>query len=236
MPDPAERLAAIPGIGRALAARLVRRGLTTRAALRGVLGELPRAARAHLRHGVAGRIPRATARAVLAELRRRLVVPGGRATFVVGSVRRGAPVAKDLDLLVVAAPPAGALAAAALAPPGPRDRLAFVETYAGGPRRRSLVVRWAPRGGRPRHYALDLFLATPPEEPYALLHHTGGRAYNVRIRAHAKRRGLTLNQYGLFSTSAAGRKRRARGTRALASEREVLRFLGATYRPPSRRQ
>ena len=234
-----DRLTAIPGIGPTAAARLVRRGITTRAQLRTIIAELPRTAQAHLRYRVCKKVPYATAAAVIKELRRRLVFCGTKRypTCLVGSVRRRAPFSKDLDLLVIAGGRGhdGVLASARLVGPRPGDRLSFAETYADGARRRSLIVKWASPGKkRPSYYTLDLFLATPEEKPYALFHYTGGRAYNIRIRAHAKRRGMILNQYGLYYASGGG-GRRVRGSRGIRNERDLIRYLGITHRPPPQR-
>ena len=238
------RFVEIPGIGKALAAKLVRRGITTRAQLRAIIEEPPREPQAHLRYNVSRSIPSSVAAAVTDELKARLssAGPTGRRrrypTIAVGSVRRCAPRSKDLDVLVVVPDEGsvrGTLDSAELrdASASGTNTLTLVESYASGDRRRSFIVRRAPRGGRAKYYAVDLFLTTAEEKPYALFHHTGGRDYNIRVRAHAKRAGYTLNQYGLFC--ARGRKRRAPGTRAIKTERDLARFLGISYRPPKER-
>jgi DNA polymerase (family 10) len=192
-------------------------------------------------------VPRAAAQAVAAEVKRRLVFDlGGQRprrfeVIPVGSVRRRAPHVKDIDLLVVV--PAGALApadfdralgAAALRPPRGGDAVSFADTSAAGPRRRSLILRaeGRGRGGKAQNYRTDLFIATAAEKPYALYHFTGSREYNVRTRAHAKRSGWLLNQYGLFDAATG---RRVRGAAAIRTERDLARFLGVTYRPPRAR-
>lgn len=236
----AERLARIPGIGDTLAATLARRGIRTRAQLRAIAGELPAETQVHLRYDIARAIPLAVGAAVAAEMGRRLTFRGasGRRrkfpTFAVGSIRREAPASKDIDILVVV--PDGlplavfqdVLASAELGGAGP---CAIAETYAVGARRRSFVVRRAGRGGA-KYYAVDLFLATASEKPYALFHYSNGRDYNIRVRAHAKRKNLKLDQYGVF---VAGTTRRAPGSAGIKSERDLARFLGVTYRAPRER-
>jgi DNA polymerase (family 10) len=243
------KLQEVPGIGAALAAKLVRRGITSRAQLRAVIDELPREAQAHLRYNVSRAIPSTVAAPVTDELKARLSFDGPTRrrrrypTIAVGSVRRSAPRSKDLDVLVVV-PDEGAvrglLASAELADRrGKADTLTLVESYAAGDRRRSFIVRRAPKGGRAKYYAVDLFLATEEEKPFALFHFTGGRDYNIRVRAHAKRAGYILNQYGLFcansSRAATKKRRRAPGSKAIKTERDLARFLGVTYRPPKER-
>jgi DNA polymerase (family 10) len=183
---------------------------------------------------------------VAAEVTRRLTFAaesGARFEVIpVGSVRRLAagaararsPRVKDVDFLVVApasALGAPALAAAGLRPPRAGDCVRVVDTYASGARRRSLVLR-IDRAGAAVHLRADLFLATDEERPFALFHYTGPAQYNIRTRAHAKRRGWRLNQYGVFHRATG---RRVRGAAALRTERELALFLGVTYRPPEQR-
>ncbi len=249
-----QRLARVPGIGESLAKKLVARGIRTRAGLRRVRAELPAAARAELRWRVRRSIPRAVALRVAEELRRRLRFGGRgsaagrarRAVHVVGGLRRGtAAKVKDIDLLAVLPPEflrswhragAGAGAGVRLARPAAGDRCeSIVETFAAGRRQKGLIVACREPGQRARrHYAVDLFLATRGELPFALFHYTGSARYNIRTRAHAKRQGWLLNQYGLFSAKTR-RPLRARGRAAIRTERDLARFLGVTYRRPGDR-
>jgi DNA polymerase/3'-5' exonuclease PolX len=223
----------VPGIGPALAGQLADKGVTKQSQLRAIIATLPPRARAHLRWRVTNRIAAADGERALADVRAHIVFRGasGRMrrypTRVAGSVRRRAPVSKDLDLLVIvpdSADLSGVLASARLKA-GAKVR--FAETYAVGDRRRSVVLA-TPRG----NYTLDIFLTRRSELPFALLHHTGGKNFNIRTRAHAKRQGRSLNQYGIFLPTG----RRAPGTLRLRTEKEVLAFLGVTYAPPSRRE
>lgn len=109
-------------------------------------------------------------------------------------------------------------------------------------RKRRLVTESA--GKQREKIVVDVFVALERERPFALFHYTGPRSYNVRTRAHAKRRGWLLNQYGIFyetppgPASGRGKKksRRVRGSAGLRTEAEVARFLGLTVRPPSDRE
>lgn len=240
---PRQALAEIPGIGNSLAAKLARRGITTRAQLRAIIDELPAETQAHIRHNITRSIPLAVGRAIVAELKRRLTYEGptGRRrkypAVAVGSVRREAPTSKDIDVLVVIpddAPLQGVLASAELGAAARGDMLSIAESYASGQRRHSFIVRRARSGGRPKYYAVDLFLATKAEKPFALFHYSNGRDYNIRVRAHAKRRGWKLDQYGIFVAGAAS-PRRAPGSKNIKTERDLARFLGITYRAPKER-
>jgi DNA polymerase (family 10) len=238
----AARLWAIIGHGAqglALARTLAHEGVRTRRALRrpAVLARLPRAAQSSVLYSPARRTPLATARIVAAEIVRRLefAVGGGRArrfeVIPVGSIRREAPRVRDFDFLIVApdALAGGALAAMRLRPARPGDRLSLVDTYAAGARRRGVIIAAAAPGQRTRHYKSDFFVTTPACRPFALFHYTGSGAYTIRIRAHAKRQGLRLNQYGVFDKDT---ERHARGSKRITTEPELAAFLGVSYRQP----
>lgn len=244
--DAARRLAGMIGHGAqglALARELARAGARTRADLKkpAVLARLPRESQSNVLYNPVRNIPIAVADAVVAEVKRRLVfrMPDGvRLTAIpVGSVRRRAARVKDLDILIIVPPRYEprideVLAAAALRPARAGDRVEFADTYAAGSRKRSFIIRNTLAGGRTQCYRSDFFLTTSAEKPFALFHYTGPVGYNIRTRAHAKRRGLLLNQYGLFDAATG---RRVRGTAAIHSERDLAHFLGVTYHPPTAR-
>ena len=76
------------------------------------------------------------------------------------------------------------------------------------------------------HIKIDLFYSEPASLPFALLHHTGSKDFNIRIRSVAKKHGLKLNQYGLFKGAKSLRFR---------SERAILKYLNITYKCPKDR-
>lgn len=171
-------------------------------------------------------MPAALAAALVEELRRRLRVAGRRCPRLraVGSLRRREPVVKDLDLLVVLSRELGdvRLTAARAA-----DLVTDWALRSSGPRRSCLSLKVR---GRARRVQADLFRASRAELPYALYHYTGSRGYNIRIRAHAKRRGWRLNQYGLFDR--AGRRV---AEEEIRTEKDLARIIGVTYRRPQDR-
>lgn len=238
----AAEVAEVPGVGPRRAEQLAAQGVTSRAELMAERGrlELPSPTRRFLGYDLCRAIPAATAKAVLSELRRRLAFGEGRyQVWVVGSARRERPVLKDLDLLVVAPPEVvlargpSFLSTSVLAPAVRGDRAELVDTFAGGPRRRTLLLAWRPPAtGERQLFGLDLFAATPAELPYALYHYTGSQAYNVRSRMAAKRRGWRLNQYGLFVGETCAR---APGSEKIRTEAALAKFLGLTPRPPCER-
>lgn len=108
----------------------------------------------------------------------------------------------------------------------PRMKLDIVRELRAGERTKSFIVRW-----RGQEYRVDMFFATPEERPFALFHWTGPKSYNIRTRAHAKKRGWRLNRYGLFYQ---GTDRRVSGS--IRTETDLARKLGVTPRPPAERR
>ena len=242
----AERLTEImQGGGAALARRLARAGARTRADLLkpAVFARLPRDVQINVKYRPARRTPLVEAQAIAAELRRRLQIGGRRVrSTVAGSVRRGEAFSSDLDILVVSEEP---FAAPTLAPAARGDRLSIAEVYLAGGRRVSLMllvmqpfeerqptVKPGAKPATKKYIRTDLFRTTPSERPYALFQYNSGRVYNIRVRAHAARKGWRLNQYGLFE---AGTARAVRGSAAVRTERDVARLLGVTPRAPEDR-
>ena len=72
----------------------------------------------------------------------------------------------------------------------------------------------------------DIFVASPNEYIFTRLYATGSGGFNVMMRAQAKRKGMMLNQRGLFR----GKKRIPAKT-----EKEVFKILGIGYRTPQQR-
>lgn len=244
-----QRLARFPMMTAAQARDLARAGCGEATTHAGLRAELRRAAAAgfklsagvaaHAKFPVARRVASADAREVATQLVALLALsdPAGRRVAarydVVGSLRRGnAAATRDIDILATVSDPARVDKIAAGPSRGTGVPLALETVYARGRRKASLIVSRRRRGTK-KYFAVDLFFATPAERPFALYHHTGSRRYNIRIRSHAKARGLKLNQYGVF---AAATGRPARGSAAIKTERDLAEFLEITYRPPAARE
>jgi DNA polymerase (family 10) len=162
------------------------------------------------------------------EIKSRLKFNGKTLPIVlVGGLRRKSPLVRDIDLLVIA--PKGAEISSILSGYTIEGKGAAMKVADGvsGPRRTSFTVT---RSGA--KFKIDLFLARREDKPFALFHHTGGAAYNTRIRAHAKKKGWKLNQYGIFYRDKA---QRVPGSRNIKTEKELAAFLGVTYHAPKDR-
>ena len=85
------------------------------------------------------------------------------------------------------------------------------------------------RQARFRRFDLKLY----PRElfPFALLHFTSGREFNIAMRAHAGRCGLRLSEKGF---SHKGTETRVR-TPHIASEADIFAALGLAWQEPGQR-
>jgi DNA polymerase (family 10) len=136
---------------------------------------------------------------------------------VAGSLRRGRETVGDADILA-ASEDSGAVVARFV-------KLGFVErVLASGPTKASVRLI----GG------LQCDLRVVPEASFgaALQYFTGSKAHNVKLRQLALKRGLTLNEYGVFRLSDAKMKRPLAGR----TEEEVYAALGLPYIEPELRE
>jgi DNA polymerase/3'-5' exonuclease PolX len=97
--------------------------------------------------------------------------------------------------------------------------------YSGGPHKHSMIIYF-----REKNIKIDIFYTTKDALPYALLHYTGSKNFNIRVRSHAKSLGYKLNQYGLFDVKTGNQIIISK-----ASEKTILKKLGITYKEPHER-
>ena len=161
------------------------------------------------------RIPVEEALAVADEICARLSkVPGVERVETAGSLRRMRETIGDVDILVSSEDPAPVMAAL-------RDSDIVVKVIAAGEKKTSVLTV--------RGLQVDLRVVTPEEFGAALVYFTGSKDHNVRVRERAVRKGLTLNEYGLFEKESGERV-------AGASEEDVYRALDLDWVPPTLRE
>ncbi|RPI00817.1 MAG: DNA polymerase/3'-5' exonuclease PolX [Ignavibacteriae bacterium] len=82
----------------------------------------------------------------------------------------------------------------------------------------------------------DLRVVSESEYPFALNYFTGSKEHNVELRSLARKRGLSLNEYGFSriaeSKSASSKKKNP----VCATEEDIYRHLGLDYIPPELRE
>jgi DNA polymerase (family X) len=131
-----------------------------------------------------------------------------------GSLRRMAETIGDLDLLVASKDPVAVMEA--FTSVGMVDRI-----LAKGETKSSILTR----------KGLQVDLRVVPLEAWgaAMIYFTGSKAHNIRIREMAVRKGLKLNEYGLFQAKS--------GELIVArTEEEVYERLGLPWIPPTLRE
>ena len=151
------------------------------------------------------------AEALLERLR---TIPDVRRADLAGSLRRMADTIGDVDLLVAS----GSAAPIMHAFTGYED---VEQILARGETKSSVVTR----------SGLQVDLRVIPNEAWgaAMIYFTGSKAHNVRIREMAVRKGLKLNEYGLFEVE-------TDALIAAETERDVYERLGLPFIEPTLRE
>lgn len=161
------------------------------------------------------RIPAADAIGLAEELVARLrAVPGVVDAAYAGSLRRMRETVGDIDVLAASTDPGSVHAAL-------RESPLVVKVLAAGDKKTTVLTV--------RGLQADLRVVEPDAWGAALVYFTGSKAHNVRIRERAVRRGLILNEYGLYEREG---DRRVAG----ASEAEVYAALGMSVVPAPMRE
>jgi DNA polymerase (family X) len=139
-------------------------------------------------------------------------VPGVKQVTVAGSFRRMRETVGDLDIIVTAVPGSNVMQYFTS-----YDEV--TEILAAGPTRASAILKCG----------LQVDLRVVAEESYgAALHYfTGSKAHNIAVRQIAQKRGLKINEYGVYQG-----KTRIAGE----SEESVYRAAGLSYIPPELRE
>jgi DNA polymerase (family 10) len=129
-----------------------------------------------------------------------------------GSLRRQKDTVRDIDILVVSDKPALVMDAF--------SRLAAVkEILAKGPTKASVRTQ--------QDIQVDCRVVEEKSFGAALLYFTGSKTFNIKLRSIAIRKGLKLNEYGLF---------RKQKSIAGKSEEEMFKRLGLAYVEPELRE
>src|SRR5947208_1734022 len=147
-------------------------------------------------------------------LERLRAVPGVRRADHAGSLRRMAETIGDVDLLV------------ASETPGP-----VMDAFTGFDDVGQILARGETKSSVVTHSGLQVDLRVIRKEAWgaALIYFTGSKPHNVRIREMAVRKGLKLNEYGLFHAE-------TDELIAAETERDVYERLGLPFIEPTLRE
>jgi DNA polymerase (family 10) len=165
-----------------------------------------------------------------------LKIPGVKQIAFAGSLRRGKETIGDLDIIVATDDPAPVSEAFRTMPE-------VEQVLAAGPTKSSVRVNVGAASGRRKQSAVlgcqsDLRVVAPQSWGAALMYFTGSKEHNVALRERALKRGLTLNEYGLFPDDKKDTPPQTRGVKPVAgaTEEEIYKALGMPYIPPEIRE
>lgn len=131
-----------------------------------------------------------------------------------GSLRRWKDTVRDIDILAVSARPADVM-----------------KTFVHLPQSREVLMHGPAKSSIITHEGVQVDLRVVKESSYgaALAYFTGSKEHNIRLREMAARKGLKINEYGIF---------REKDNRRLGGkdEEDVYRALGLPYIPPELRE
>ena len=152
----------------------------------------------------------------LALLERVKAMPGVLQAELCGSLRRRRETAKDIDIVASSTNAAPIMSAFVALPE-------VVQVVNHGPTKSSIVARLELDGTKVT-LAADLRVVAPEQFPVAVLHFTGSKDHNIRLRQRAIERGYSLNEYALT------------GGGSIASETELYAQLDLAFVPPELRE
>lgn len=132
-----------------------------------------------------------------------------------GSIRRWKETTGDIDILVASTRPTKAIEAF--------TRLPIVKQVLGAGDTRASIVTVA-------DVQIDLRVVPPASIGAAMQYFTGSKEHNVKLRAMAVRKGLKVNEYGVFPADDDSRNLGSR------TEEEVYAALGLAWIPPELRE
>lgn len=130
--------------------------------------------------------------------------------ILVGSLRRKAEKIGDIDLLII-----GDFSDVILSK---LNESKEVKILSAGNKSIMLIYK---------KHRVDLFFTAKNSAVPALLHYTGSKIFNIRMRTQAKSLGYKLNQYGLFDKNGVSIK--------VYSEKDIFKKLNMEYKKPEER-
>lgn len=146
-------------------------------------------------------------------------LPGVIRSELCGSLRRRRETAKDIDILISSNAPQPIMDAFVSLPN-------VMQVTWHGPTKSSIIASLT-HGKETIVLNADLRIVTDEQFPYAVLHFTGSKDHNIRLRQRAIDRGLSLNEYALSGEN---------GNVSCKDEAAVYRALDLDWLPPEMRE
>ncbi len=141
-------------------------------------------------------------------------LPGVNLVGAAGSTRRMKDSIGDIDIVV-----------------GARAPEKVIEMFLKHPQVKSVIAHGETKASVVTFMGVqtDLMVVTPEQYWSALHHFTGSKEHNVRLREIAHKRGLKINEYGVFN-------REDDSLLPVNSEEDIYNLLGLSYIPPEIRE
>lgn len=172
-------------------------------------------------------------------IERMKAVKGVKQCAFAGSLRRGKDTIGDIDILVSTTNPEAAAKAFCEAD-NVKQVIARGETKCSvRVAVKSNSARWKSDGKLPPTVGADLRIVPDNAFGAALLYFTGSKEHNIRLRERALKKGLTLNEYGLFpEDTSTTESPQSRGVKPVAAitEEAVYTKLDLPFIPPEIRE
>jgi len=145
---------------------------------------------------------------------------------IVGSYRRGAESSGDIDVIITSK--------------SPKVFVEFIDelikeniilnVLSRGPTK-CLVVARLPSSDVARR--VDFLYTSPEEFPFSILYFTGSKIFNTVMRNEALKKGLTMNEHGLYKME--NKKKGEKVTVVFKDEKDIFDYLGLVYKSPVER-
>jgi len=151
--------------------------------------------------------------------------------IVAGSVRRRKETIGDVDILIVAERSQSAS--------GKSSAGKIMDFFVNMPEVARIVAHGNAKSAVKLKNGLDVDVRVVPEESYgaALNYFTGSKYHNIALREIAMKKGMKLNEYGLFKIMTSNARQKAKEERiAGKTEEEIYKNLGLDYIEPEMRE
>ncbi len=133
---------------------------------------------------------------------------------IAGSIRRYKDTIKDIDILATS-----------------KDPKAVMNVFVHMPQVKDVIMQGPTKSSVLIHEGIQVDLRVVEEESFgaALAYFTGSKAHNIRLREMAVKKGLKINEYGIF---------REKDDKRVGGEKEedIYKILGLPYIPPELRE
>lgn len=143
---------------------------------------------------------------------------------IVGSYRRGAQTSGDIDVIITST-----------------DQIVF-STFIDGMKKTGIILELLSYGktkclvitklpGKKFARRVDFMYSSPEEYPFAILYFTGSKIFNTVMRGHALKKGVSLNEHGLYKKES-GKAKEDKIDVLFETEKDIFDYLKLEFKNP----